>query len=323
MRVHAMPPLNLPSPQVFVIASYMRDLGVRVDQFPRPGETRVGGDFLESHGGKGSNQAIQAARCGARVAIVAAVGQDAPGERACELWRAEGLDARGVVTRAGQITGTALILVDDRGENQIVIAPGANSYLSPADVDAAGAALDAARVVVCQLETPLACTLHAFGRARAAGATTLLNSAPAPAELPAHLWALTDILIANEIEAAALSGCPPDTEPTVMAQVLLGRVGRGVAITLGSQGAMWCERGAAPICQRAPGVDVVDTTGAGDAFVGAFAAAWAQQPDPRQALISGVTAGSLACTRRGVVPALADAQAIARLRAAGSGRAVP
>jgi len=313
-----MPPSNAPPSQVFVIASYMRDLGVRVDQFPRPGETRVGGDFLESHGGKGSNQAIQAARCGARVAIVAAVGADAPGERACELWRTEGLDGSGVVTRAGQTTGTALILVDDRGENQIVIAPGANTDLTPADVDAAATALDQARVVVCQLETPLACTLHAFGRARAAGATTVLNSAPAPAELPAQLWSLTDILIANEIEAAALSGCPPDTEPAAMARVLLGRVARGVAITLGSQGALWCETGAAPVHQPAPRVDVIDTTGAGDAFVGAFVAAWARQPEPRQALIAGVTAGSLACTRRGVVPALADAAAIARLLAAGT-----
>ena len=318
-----MPPPILPPSQVFVLASYMRDLGVRVDQFPRPGETRVGGDFLESHGGKGSNQAIQAARCGARVAIVAALGQDAPGERACELWRAEGLDTLGVVVRAGQTTGTALILVDDRGENQIVIAPGANTTMSTADVDTAGAALDAARVVVCQLETPLACTQHAFGRARAAGATTVLNCAPAPSALPAALWALTDILIANEIEAAALSGCPPDTEPAQMAQVLLARVGRGVAITLGSQGALWCERGAAPLRQPAPGIDVVDTTGAGDAFVGAFAAAWARQADPGQALIQGVTAGSLACIRRGVVPALADAAAIARLQASATGRADP
>ncbi len=311
-----MPTTKPNAARIVVIASYMRDLGVRVDQFPRPGETRVGGDFLESHGGKGSNQAIQAARCGARVAIVAAVGRDPQGEQARALWTAEGLDARGVVTRAGH-TGTALILIDDKGENQIVIAPGANTGLAPADVDAAGETLAQARVVVCQLETPLPCTLRAFERARAAGATTVLNTAPAPQSLPDELWALTDILVANELEAAALSGCPPDADPVDMGQRLLGRVGRGVAITLGAAGALWCESGAAPLRQSAPRTDVVDTTGAGDAFVGAFAAAWADQPDPRRALRAGVIAGSLACTRRGVVPALADAADIARLLAEG------
>lgn len=296
--------------RLFVLASYMRDVSVGVDRFPLPGETRVGGDGLESHGGKGSNQAIQAARCGASVAILAAVGDDAAGRSAIAFWYAERINATCVVTRTGSATGLAVIVVDATGQNQIVIAPGANSTLQSSDIDSARHLIASADVVIAQLETPLAVTVRAFELARAAGVQTLLNTAPAPQSLPDRLWALTDILVANELEGATLAGAEPDVDPLAIGQALLPRVGVAVVITLGAQGAVLFQKHADTLRCAALPVSVVDSTGAGDAFVGAFGAHWAGTRDPRQALAMGVAAGSLACTRRGVAPALADGAAI-------------
>lgn len=307
----------------------MRDLSIAVDRFPVPGETRVGRDALEAHGGKGSNQAVQAARCGAQVAIAACVGDDAAGDAARAFWRGEGLATEGVAVQPGAATGLAAILVDDRGQNQIVIAPGANACLGVDAIERAAAQIAAAELVIAQLETPIDATLRAFALARAAGRTTLLNTAPAPHSLPDALWAATDILVANELEGAALAGLPPHADPVAVGRALLTRVRVAVVITLGERGAMLFAPGRAPLHQSALSVQVVDSTGAGDAFVGAFAASWAgggtdpagepsanrgASPDPRAegALRAGVAAGSLACTRRGVAPALADAAAIAR-----------
>lgn len=298
------------APRLVVVASYMRDISVGVDHFPLPGETRVGTDSLESHGGKGSNQAIQAARCGAAVSIVAAVGADAAGAAAQAAWSAEGLESSGVVVRVSSPTGLAVILVNGEGQNQIVIAPGANQTLLPVDIDRGHVAIEAADLVIAQLETPLDSTIRAFELARAARVQTLLNTAPAPATLPPALWALTDILVANEIEAATLADRPLDTDPGVLGQLLLLRVARAVVITLGDQGAVLFQHGQAPLSCPALQVSVKDSTGAGDAFVGAFATAWAAGAAATDALMLGITAGSLACTGRGVVPALADGQAI-------------
>lgn len=298
--------------RICVLASYMRDVSISVDRFPVPGETRVGGDGLESHGGKGSNQAIQAARCGARVSIIAATGADAAGRAAQELWRGEGIDAVHTVQREGLASGLAVIVVNGAGENQIVIAPGANTTLSISDLDCARSLIASADLVVAQLETPIESTIHAFERARAAGVQTLLNTAPAPASLPDRLWAVIDILVANEIESATLAGVAPQTDPLLIGPVLLKRVGVAVAITIGEKGAQLFLKGRAPLHCAAPLVSVLDTTGAGDAFVGAFSASWAAAEDPERALARGVAAGSLACTRRGVVPALAHASSIER-----------
>lgn len=297
-------------PRVVVLASYMRDVSIAVDRFPLPGETRLGGGSLESHGGKGSNQAVQAARCGADVALIAAVGSDAAGQAARVLWAAEGIDASMAVSRAGQATGLAVIVVDGQGQNQIVIAPGANATLGPADIAAARALITSAQLVLAQLETPQDATLRAFEIASAAGVQTLLNTAPAAATLPAALWAVTDLLVANEIEAALLAGQPVDTEVRTLGGLLLLKVRRAVVITVGAQGAWLFQPGqAACHCPALP-VAVQDSTGAGDAFVGAFSACWAAQWAPQAALAEGVAAGSLACRQRGVVPALADGSAI-------------
>jgi ribokinase len=291
-----------PAPRLFVLASYMRDVSIAVDRFPVPGETRTGDDGLEAPGGKGSNQAIQAARCGASVAIAGAVGDDAAGRAALALWAAEGIDTAGVVIRPGHATGLAVILVDRAGENQIVIAPGANRQLLPADIIPMHRAIADARLVLAQLETPIASTLAAFAQARAGGVPTLLNAAPVMADLPETLCALTDILVVNEVEAAALADRAPDSDPHAAGERLLARFER-VVITLGERGALLFQRGETTLHCPAPAVTVIDSTGAGDAFVGAFATHWAATGDAGAALARGVSAGSLACTTRGAVPA--------------------
>jgi ribokinase len=293
--------------RVLVVGSYNRDTVLRVARFPRPGETLAALSMARFHGGKGSNQAVAAARAGAGVAILAALGTDAAGDGARALWASEGIDARLVVTAAEAPTGEALILVDDAGENEIVILPGANATLAAPDVSAvAGAAL-----VVAQLETPLAATEAAFAAARAAGATTLLNAAPAR-DLPAGLLVLTDMLVVNETEAALLCGAAG--APAALGAALAPRHRLGVVVTAGAAGAWWA-RGAGPPDHAAPpAVTVVDSTGAGDAFIGAFAAALADGVAEGPALRRGVVAGALACRRAGAVPSL---PALAEIRAAG------
>ena len=298
--------------RLFFVASYMRDLSVVVDRFPLPGETRAGSGALESPGGKGSNQAIQAARCGASVSIVAAVGNDDAGRAALALWSAEGIDTSHAVSCQTAMTGLALILVNQHGENQIVIAPGANTTLAISDIDRAAAAIATADLVVAQLETPLPATVHAFTLARAAGVTTLLNTAPAPDSLGDVLWSVTDIVVANELEAATLTSLPASTDPLITGRALLARVGVAAVITLGDKGALLLRHNTASVHQPAAKVAVVDTTGAGDAFVGALAACWTRK-DARQALAIAVNAGSLACTRRGAVAGLATPAELERL----------
>ena len=304
--------------RICVVASYMRDVSVKVDRFPVPGETRIGSDGLETHGGKGSNQAVQAARCGAKVAIIAAVGADAAGRAAQQLWLSEGIDASSSVQREGHASGLAVIVVDGASENQIVIAAGANKTLSRSEIESARPLIEAANLVIAQLETPVACTVRAFELARSAGVQTLLNAAPAPESLPDQLWAVTDILVANEIESAMLAGMAAQTDPLLIGAALLKRVAVAVAITIGEQGAILFLKGQAPIRRAALPVAVLDSTGAGDAFVGAFSASWAAADSPARALALGVAAGSLACTGRGVVPSLADAATIERALAATS-----
>jgi ribokinase len=295
---------------IVVVGSYNRDISLSVERMPAPGETCLGLGRLESPGGKGSNQAIQAARCGAPTAMVAAIGTDAAGDEALALWAAAGVDTRGVARLAGSGTGMAVILVDAGGENAIVVDSGANAALAPGHVDAAQALFAGAKLVVAQLETPVAATVRAFELARAAGAATLLNAAPAPEAIDAALLALTDFLVVNEIEGQALSG---HANAPAIGETLLARVGKGVIVTLGAEGAMLFEHHRPPHRQASSKVEVVDTTGAGDAFTGAFAARWIADGDARAALAWGLAAGALACTAQGAAASYADQAHIAAL----------
>jgi ribokinase len=304
--------ISLDGGRLVVVGSYLRDLGLAVDRFPLPGETRVGHDFLESHGGKGSNQAVQAARCGVSVAMIAAVGADPAGRAARALWTEEGIDVGAVIERADQPTGVAMILVDQAAQNQIAFDLGANMSLEIADIERAAPAIEAAALVIAQAETPFAATAHAFELAQRRGALTLLNPAPAPPSLPDALWQRIDVMIANELEAATLAGVALDTDPRTVGAALLPRVRRALVITIGQNGAWLFEPGRAPLHRKALAVAAIDSTGAGDAFIGAFAARFLATRELAAAFGWGIAAGSLACTKRGVVPALARGAEIAQ-----------
>lgn len=258
---------------ICLVGSAMTDLVARVERLPEPGETLFGSSFSQGFGGKGANQAVMAARLGARVTAVVKLGDDAFGRSIRENFEAQGVDTTFVSVVEGEPSGTALITVDEAsGQNVIVIVLGANSTLSEADVEAAGEAVRRAKVLVAQLETPLSATLAAFRLAKEGQTLTILNPAPA-ARLPAALLALTDILIPNEVEAGTLLGKPVTTleEAVAASQALLALGPKTVIITLGSRGALVAQAGQPPQHLGAERVEAVDTTGAGDAFVGALA----------------------------------------------------
>jgi ribokinase len=296
--------------EIVVVGSYNRDVSLFVAHLPAPGETCLSTGRLESPGGKGSNQAIQAARAGARTAMVAAIGEDASGDEALALWAANEIDTRCIARLADAGTGMAAIVVDAAAENVIVVDSGANARLTLAHIEAAATLIGASRLVLAQLETPQAATLRAFQLARAAGAHTMLNAAPAPERLEPALLELTDILVVNEGEGRAISG---HDHAAGIGEELLRLTARAVVVTLGAKGAMLFEHHRPPRTARPPRVQVVDTTGAGDAFTGAFAARWARTGDAAAALAWGVAAGALACTTKGAAASCADADRIAAL----------
>ncbi|MFN2182802.1 MAG: ribokinase, partial [Anaerolineae bacterium] len=199
------------APRIAVAGSLNMDLVVRSPRIPRPGETIIGGEYRHVPGGKGANQAVAAARLGAQVAMVGRLGRDAFGDQLRNNLAAGGVDTSFVVQDAGIATGVALIVVDDAGQNSIVVAPGANMRLSPADIDAAAQAIAGADALLLQLESPLDAVIRAAEVAHDHGVTVILNPAPAR-PLPPHLLALVDVLIPNESEAALLTGLPVDSQ---------------------------------------------------------------------------------------------------------------
>jgi ribokinase len=264
------PPLR----PVVVLGSINTDLVVRAPHFPRPGETLHGSDFAVIGGGKGANQATAAARLGAPVQFIGAVGADDFGTRRIEEMAAAGVDVAAIKRVADSPTGVALITVNARGENTIVVAAGANWRVTERDISGTMLAMAAGGLLVAQLELPLETTAAGLARARAAGLTTLLNTAPYHAEARSLLQHV-DILVANEVEAGDLaewaSAVTEENAADVSAR-LRARGPQTVIVTLGAAGAV-VATGARTTLIPAPRVPVVDTTGAGDCFTGAFAAA--------------------------------------------------
>ena len=256
---------------ICMVGSAMTDLTVRVPRLPEPGETVLGSRFTEGFGGKGSNQAVMAARLGAKVSVVVKLGRDSYGDKTLQNYQNEGIDTA-FVGRVEGASGIALITVAESGENVISLAPGANSTLSPEDVEKAEAAVRGAAVLIAQLETPLDATLAAFRLAKRGATRTILNPAPA-AELPAELLSLTDILIPNEVEAGTLLGRRVETldDAREAAGALLELGPEIVVLTLGGRGALLAVADTGPQHIPVDPVKVVDTTGAGDAFVGSLA----------------------------------------------------
>ena len=298
--------------RILVVGSYLLGIAMQVEAFPAAGETVVAGGIGRGHGGKGSNQAIQAARCGAPVRLLSAVGLDEAGNHAARQWAADGNDSDLVERSAEEATGLGFILVNPRGENQIVIDPGATARCDALFVSRRREAFADVAIVLTQLEIPVTGAIAALEEGRRQGAVTILNPAPARASLPDALFQAADIVIPNEGEAQRLAG---GGGIVANGRALSARARRAAVITAGPAGAYLFPSGGAAIRVAAPELAIRDTTGAGDAFAGAFAARLAETGDLVDATRQGTAAGSLACTLHGVVPALhrrAEIAALAR-----------
>lgn len=294
---------------ILVIGSANIDCSLGLSHLPAPGETVLAGDFSETIGGKGANQAIAAARAGGSVAMVACLGEDRHGQTLRAALAAEGI-ATAHVSVTDAPTGLAVVLTA-LGDNMIAVAPGANARLRPAMLDPAMFAN--VRTVLCQLETPVETILQASRMARQAGATFILDPAPAR-DLPNELLGHVDWLTPNESEARMLLGLPPGAiDPAAAAARLLATGAANVLLKLGSRGALLLCSGAEPVFIAPHRVQAIDTTAAGDAFNGAFAVALNEGASPPDAARFASAAAALAVTRRGAGAALAFRPEIERL----------
>jgi len=288
--------------RVLVVGSSNTDMIIRVPRIPRPGETILGGAFSMAAGGKGANQAVAAARAGGRVTFVARVGDDVFGERALAGFRADGIDARFVHATPGAASGIALIQVDERGENSISVASGANALLSVEDIRAAREAFDGADIVLVQLESPLETVEAAVRMAGERGIPVILNPAPAR-PLDDGLLRGVSVLTPNEHEAATLAGIEVADERGLRqaAARIRARGPRTVVITLGERGAYASTEGSEALVPAFK-VEPVDTTAAGDVFNGALAVALAEARPLEEALRFAQAAAAVSVTRPGAQP---------------------
>ena len=287
-------------PSICVVGSTNIDLTFRAARLPKPGETLAGHGFQFGHGGKGGNQAVMAARLGARVTMVGKVGRDTFGEGALRNYRQQGIDTTYVLTDPERPTGVASIVVDDAARNCIIIVPGANLGLTPEDVRAAAAVIESAGVLLCQLEVPIETVAEALRIARAAKVTTILNPAPAVA-LPDELLRLADLCVPNENEIELLTGghgAVTVQDAAAAAWELLKRGPRTVIVTLGERGALIADAGSAEHL-AAPRVEAVDSSGAGDAFIGALGVFLAAGAPLKEAVRRASAVAALSVTRLG------------------------
>ncbi|WP_060483212.1 ribokinase [Pseudomonas sp. NBRC 111119] len=293
------------SAKVVVVGSLNMDLVARAQRLPRPGETLAGDRFFTAPGGKGANQAVAVARLGGSVAMVGSVGDDGYGQQLRDGLAAEGIDCQGVITCPGVSSGVALITVDAASQNCIVIIPGGNGLLTPQAVQRFDALLQAAEVVICQLEVPLETVAWTLARAHELGKQVILNPAPASGPLPASWYPHINYLTPNESEAEALTGIPVNDQASALqAGERLLALGAGkVIITLGAQGAL---RVSADGHQHypAPVVQPLDTTAAGDTFIGGFAAGLVRGLEEGDAIAFGQRAAALSVTRAGAQPSI-------------------
>jgi ribokinase len=293
-------------PEITIVGSFAVGLTMRAPKLPVFGETMLGSDFDMGPGGKGSNQAVGTARLGAHSALVAMIGTDKLASIATDLYAAEGVDASHLSVRRERATGVGFIILNDKGENFIILDMGANELMDAAAVEAAEARIAQSAVVMTVLEIPTAAAARALSLGRKHGARTILNPAPARA-LPPEIFADVDYLTPNESELRILLGLPADdpSSSRELAGELRRRGVRNVIVTLGRAGALILSDDLDVMIPSIP-VEVVDTTGAGDAFNSGFAIALAEGRDLVEAVRFGVVCGSIACTRLGVIPSLPD-----------------
>jgi len=260
------------SPTICVVGSINLDMNAYVERFPRPGETLHGHRFTTGYGGKGANQAVMAARLGSIVSMVGRVGDDIFGQDMRRNLAGEGIHTDFVFESKGVSSGVAVITIEESGQNNIVVIAGANGLVTPEDVQQAQPAITGAQVLLCQMEVPMAANLAALRAARTAGVTTIFNSAPVSSEVPEEVYQLADIFCPNESEAELLTGIAVHTldDARLAAGVILERGAKSALITLGARGALYVTD-ATDVHIPATPVTAVDTTGAGDAFVGSLA----------------------------------------------------
>jgi len=296
--------------RIVVVGCLNVDLVATVAKLPAPGETVTAARFEIHEGGKGANQAVAASRLGGDVSMVGMVGQDTYGQRLLDGLTEDGVDARDVGRTRTVSTGLALIFVDAAGQNEITVVPGANGELEAGSAAKALNRIADATVIVMQLEVPFVVVERVCSEACKRGHKVILNAAPIIPGV-AGLLSQVDVLVVNEVEASALFGLAVrDRESAHMALRAAVKAGpRLSVITLGAQGAAYCMSGSEPESIPAIAVDVVDTTGAGDAFVGALAYAMSREWEPREAISLGVAAGAATVMRAGAqssLPSMTD-----------------
>lgn len=285
--------------KIVVIGSSNTDMVVKTNRFPNPGETILGGTFFMFAGGKGANQAVAAARMGGEVVLVTKVGNDVFGRQAIEGFEKEKIDTSYISTDMERASGTALIIVNESGENKIVVAPGSNDTLSENDVLKAAKEIEEAEVILMQLEIPISSVVFAAAQGLKTESKVILNPAPAQ-ELPKEIYSNLYLITPNETEAQLLTGVEVKDDDSISeaAQILLDRGVRNVIITLGARGAYF-QNEYHSFFVAAPQVEAVDTTAAGDIFNGTLAVALANKNDWKSALEFACKAASLSVTRMG------------------------
>ncbi|MEG9437538.1 ribokinase [Edaphobacter sp. HDX4] len=291
--------------RILVLGSFVADLAFHVNALPAWGETRMGSSFVIGPGGKGSNQAVAAARAGGDVCFITKLGNDSFGEMARSLYRDEGIDAS-FIASTSQATGAAAIILDERrGENAIIIVPGACFELTAEEVARAEQAIAASSIFIAQLELPVAVVEHGLRLARKHGVRTILNPAPAM-PLPDSIYGLCDYITPNETEAAALTGIEVEDVDAAerAAEALLNRGVANIAITLGANGVLLKNH---ELTAHLPAIDagpVLETTGAGDAFNGGLAVALAEGRGLEEAARFACAAAGISVTRAGTAPSM-------------------
>ena len=291
--------------KVVILGVFVADTAYRAERQPKIGETILGKSFVLGPGGKGSNQAVAAAKAGAETHMIARLGQDAFAEMALATWKAAGV-IPAISQHADSYTGAAYIFIEDAtGNNAIIISPGAAAGFTTEDIDRNADLIRSAKVFVTQLEQPIPIAFHALRMARSNRVTTILNPAPA-AQLPPDMLHLVDYVTPNESEAEALTGQVVTTleEAEAAARILRAKGAGAAIITLGDKGALYHDRKRTVHVPPFHAGPVVETTGAGDAFNGGFAAALAEGMDPVDAVRFGSATAGISVTRAGTAPSM-------------------